>query len=90
MFFSQSKMAAALQKQVSIRDNMFATLEATISANVKSGRQNTSQETAKLILGSLTAIVKDKEWKNAQDLIRILREFGKKLVSLSLIVLLLY
>lgn len=74
-------MAVSLQTQVSLRDNMLAVVETTLRSNLRVGRRCTSKDTAKLVLQQLTVIIKSKVWRNAQDLLRILREFGNKLVS---------
>ncbi|XP_022656810.1 translation initiation factor eIF-2B subunit beta-like [Varroa destructor] len=76
-------MAVSLQTQVSLRDNMLAVVETTLRSNLRVGRRCTSKDTAKLVLQQLTVIIKSKVWRNAQDLLRILREFGNKLVELD-------
>lgn len=40
-----------------------------------------SEEIAKKVVSQIVAIVKEKKWQHAEELINILREFGRKLVS---------
>lgn len=74
-------MAVNLENHESLRDNMLSELESALRSNSRVGRRSSSKELAKLVLQHLTVIIKNKEWNNAQDLLRILREFGNKLVS---------
>lgn len=60
---------------------MLSDLETALRTSSRVGRRSTSKDIAKLVLQQLTVIIKNKEWKHAQDLLRNLREFGDKLVS---------
>ncbi|OQR78033.1 translation initiation factor eIF-2B subunit beta-like [Tropilaelaps mercedesae] len=76
-------MATSLRTQVSLRDSMLSAVETELRSDSRAGRRSTSKETAKLVLQQLTEIIKNKKWKHAQDLLRILREFGNNLVKLD-------